>query len=84
MIKAGVYQWCSVFKAGRSSFETKRQSMTWNHPSSPTLKNFKVAHSAKKLMATEVWGLWGILLVDFLPPAETVNTPRKKRLINNF
>lgn len=56
--------------------ETKRQSMTWKHPSSPKPKKFKVTHSAKKLMATVFWDVRGILLVDFLPPGETINAAR--------
>ena len=56
--------------------ETKRDSMTWKHPSSPTPKKFKVAHSAKKVMATVFWDVKGVLLVDFLPSGETVNANR--------
>ncbi|GFN76349.1 histone-lysine N-methyltransferase SETMAR [Plakobranchus ocellatus] len=32
--------------------ETKRDSMTWKHPSSPVTKKFKVKQSATKVMAT--------------------------------
>ncbi|GFR96191.1 histone-lysine N-methyltransferase SETMAR [Elysia marginata] len=32
--------------------ETKRDSMTWKHPSSPVIKKFKVQRSADKIMAT--------------------------------
>ncbi|GFS27423.1 histone-lysine N-methyltransferase SETMAR [Elysia marginata] len=33
--------------------ETKRESMTWKHPSSPVTKNLKMQRSAVKVMATD-------------------------------
>ena len=56
--------------------ETKRDSMTWKHPSSPTPRKFKVQQSSKKVMATGFWDAQGVLLVDFLPRGETVNAIR--------
>ena len=50
--------------------------MTWKHPSSPTPKKFKVAHSAKKRMITVFWDSKGILLMDVLPAGATVNAAR--------
>ena len=55
--------------------ESKRDSMTWKHPS-PVPKKFKVQQSAKKLMATIFWDAQGILLADFTPPGQTVNAAR--------
>ena len=56
--------------------ETKADSMTWKHPSSPVAKKFKVQQSAKKLMATVFWDTKGVLLVDFTPQGQTVNAVR--------
>ncbi|GFO05706.1 histone-lysine N-methyltransferase SETMAR [Plakobranchus ocellatus] len=35
--------------------ETKRDSLTWKHPSSPVTKKYKVQRSAAKVMATVFW-----------------------------
>ncbi|GFR94037.1 histone-lysine N-methyltransferase SETMAR [Elysia marginata] len=42
--------------------ETKRDSMTWKHPSSPVTKKFKVQRSAVKLMATVFWDARDVIL----------------------
>ncbi|GFO06730.1 transposase [Plakobranchus ocellatus] len=47
--------------------ETKRDSMTWKHPSSPVTKKFKVQRSAAKVMATVFWDAKGVILLDILP-----------------
>ncbi|GFO06313.1 histone-lysine N-methyltransferase SETMAR [Plakobranchus ocellatus] len=47
--------------------------MTWKHPSSPVTKKFKVQQSATKVMATVVWDSCGMILLDILPKAESVN-----------
>ncbi|GFO24982.1 histone-lysine N-methyltransferase SETMAR [Plakobranchus ocellatus] len=49
--------------------ETKRDSMTWKHPSSPVTKKFKVQRSAAKVMATVFWDAKGMILLDILPQA---------------
>ncbi|GFO38163.1 histone-lysine N-methyltransferase SETMAR [Plakobranchus ocellatus] len=49
--------------------ETKRDSMTWKHPSSPVTKKFKVQRSAAKVMATVFWDAKGVILLDILPQA---------------
>ena len=64
--------------------ERKMDSMTWKHPSSPPAKKFKVQQSAKKLMATVFWDAQGILLVDFLPPGETINAARYCQTLNKL
>ena len=56
--------------------ETKRQSMHWKHPQSPTVRKFKTGPSAGKVMATIFWDKDGILLVDFLEPGRTINSDR--------
>ncbi|GFR63081.1 histone-lysine N-methyltransferase SETMAR [Elysia marginata] len=42
--------------------ETKRDSMTRKHPSSPVTKKFKVQKSAAKVMATVFWDAKGVVL----------------------
>ena len=56
--------------------ESKKDSMIWKRPSSPPAKKFKTQPSAKKLMATVFWDAKGVLLVDFLPPGESINAVR--------
>ena len=46
--------------------ETKQDSMTWKHPSSPVAKKFKVMRSAKKIMGTVFWDSRGVLLFETL------------------
>ncbi|GFR90702.1 histone-lysine N-methyltransferase SETMAR [Elysia marginata] len=38
-----------------STSKTKRDSMTWKHPSSPIIKKIKVLQSATEVMATLFW-----------------------------
>ena len=45
--------------------ETKQDSMTWKHPSSPVAKKFKVMRSAKKIMGTVFWDSRGFLKARF-------------------
>ncbi|GFO24363.1 LOW QUALITY PROTEIN: chitinase-3-like protein 1 [Plakobranchus ocellatus] len=59
-----------------STPETKRDSMTWRHPSSPVTNKFKVQQSATKVMATMFSDSHGIFLLDFLPKGESVNADR--------
>jgi histone-lysine N-methyltransferase SETMAR len=54
--------------------ETKRQSMQWRHLGSPSPKKFKLAPSAGKLMMTIFWDVDGVILTDFLPKGETINS----------
>ncbi|GFS14208.1 histone-lysine N-methyltransferase SETMAR [Elysia marginata] len=56
--------------------ETKQDSMTWKHPSSPVAKKFKVMRSAKKIMGTVSWDSRGVLLFETLQPKETINAAR--------
>ena len=52
--------------------ETKQQSMTWKRPTSPTPKKFKVASSARKVMASVFWDAEGIVMVDYLEKGATI------------
>ncbi|KAK3803875.1 hypothetical protein RRG08_029467 [Elysia crispata] len=56
--------------------ETKQDSMTWKHPSSPVAKKFKVMRSAKKIMGTVFWDSRGVLLFETLQPGEIINAAR--------
>lgn len=54
--------------------ETKRKSMEWHHPQSPTRpRKFKQSFSMKKVMASVFWDRKGLLLVDFMPQKTTIN-----------
>ena len=44
--------------------ESKRQSMEWRHPFSPAKKIFKRQPSAKKIMLTLFWDMYGPILVQ--------------------
>ncbi|GFS25235.1 histone-lysine N-methyltransferase SETMAR [Elysia marginata] len=51
--------------------ETKRDSMTLKHPSSPLTKKFKVQRS--KVMATVFWDAKGLILLDILRQGQCIN-----------
>ncbi|GFR62237.1 histone-lysine N-methyltransferase SETMAR [Elysia marginata] len=53
--------------------ETKRDSMTWKHPSSPVTKKFKVQKSAAKVVATVFWDAKDVILLDLLPQDQCIN-----------
>ena len=55
--------------------ETKQQSMEWRHSGSPrpAPKKFRVQKSARKVIASIIWGQDGILLTDYLPKGQTIN-----------
>jgi hypothetical protein len=55
--------------------ESKRASMQWKHPSSPSKKNskFKVTPSAEKVMLTVFCNSQGVLLSHFLKYCENLN-----------
>ena len=48
--------------------------MEWRHPTSPRTKKFKAQNSAGKIMASVFWDSQGVILVDFLPKGETINS----------
>ncbi|GFS14297.1 histone-lysine N-methyltransferase SETMAR [Elysia marginata] len=53
--------------------ETKRDSMTWKHPSSLVTKKFKVQRFAAKVMTTIFWDAQGVILLDILPEGQRIN-----------
>jgi len=54
--------------------ETKQQSEEWQHSSSPRPKKFRVQKSTGKFLASIFWDQDGILLIDYLPKGQTINT----------
>ena len=54
--------------------ETKQQSMEWRHSGSRRPKKFRVKKSAGKLLASIFWDQNGILLTDYLPKGQIINT----------
>jgi len=54
--------------------ETKQQSMEWWHSGSPHPQKFWVQKSAGKFLTLIFWDQDGILLIDYLPKGQTINT----------
>jgi histone-lysine N-methyltransferase SETMAR len=54
--------------------ESERASMQWKHPSSPSIKTFKVTPSAGKVMLSMFWDSEGVLLAHFQKRGENVNS----------
>ena len=54
--------------------KTKQQSMEWRHSGSSRSKKFRVQKSAGKVLASIFWDQDGILLIDYLPKGQTINT----------
>ena len=54
--------------------ETKQQWMDWQHNGSPHPKKFWVQKSAGKVLASIYWDQDGILLIDYLPEGQIINT----------
>ncbi|GFO43041.1 histone-lysine N-methyltransferase SETMAR [Plakobranchus ocellatus] len=65
-----------IHKQIAETYETKRDSLTWKHPSSPVTKKFKVQRSAAKKMATVFWDAKGVILLDILPQGQCINAAR--------
>ena len=53
-----------------------RYEKQWRHTSSPSAKKFKTTISAKKIMASVFWDCQGIILIEYLPQGETINSAR--------
>jgi len=54
--------------------ETKQQTMEWRHSGSPCPKKFQVQKSTGKFLASIFWNQDSILLIDYLPKGQTINT----------
>ena len=64
--------------------ESKRRSMQWRHPTSPKPKKFKSQKSAAKIMVTVFWNAQGLILVDFMPRGETINSEAYIETLKNL
>ena len=64
--------------------ETKRQSQQWCHTSSPSAKKLKTTISAKKSVASVFWDCQGIILIEYLPQGETINSARHCETLKIF
>jgi len=53
--------------------ETKQQSLEWRHSGSPRPKKFRAKKSAGRVLASIFWDRDGVLLIDSLPKAQTIN-----------
>lgn len=54
--------------------ETKNQSMQWRSKGDDSPVKAKVVPSAGKVMVTVFWDCDGIILIDYLPKGETINS----------
>jgi [histone H3]-lysine36 N-dimethyltransferase SETMAR len=61
--------------------ETKRQSMEWKHPNSPSKKKFKTQPSAGKVMLTVFWDSQGPILEHYMEQGTTVNSARYSEML---
>ena len=57
-----------------NTLETKRNPMTWKHPSSLVTKMFKVQRPASKGKATVFWDAKCVILLDILPQDQCIDT----------
>ncbi|PNF15535.1 hypothetical protein B7P43_G16529, partial [Cryptotermes secundus] len=63
--------------------ESKRQSMEWKHPQSPSKKNFKSQLSARKLMLTVYLDSQGRILEHFQERGTTINSARYSEMLTD-
>jgi len=54
--------------------ETKQQSMEWWHSGSARPKKFRVQKSNAKVLVSIFWDQDGILLIEYLPKGQTINS----------
>jgi hypothetical protein len=62
----------------------KETTMEWHHANSPRKKNFRAAPSAGKVMATVFWDMEGLLLMDLMPKATTINSEAYVATLTNL
>ena len=53
---------------------SKQHSMEWRHSGSPRPKNFECKSPLEKFSPRFFWDQDGILLIDYLPKGQTINT----------
>ena len=61
--------------------ETQQQSIEWRHGGSHRPKKFRVQISTAKVLASIFWDQDGILLIDYLPKGQTINTEYYSSLV---
>lgn len=61
--------------------ESKRQSMEWKHPNSPSKKKFKTQPSVGKLMLTVFWDSQGPVLEHYQERGTTINSVRYSEML---
>lgn len=66
-IVTGDESWCYYYDPA-----TKQESQHWKHPGSPTPIKFKKVKSAGKVMGIFFWDAAGVLLIEYVPPHQTV------------
>lgn len=54
--------------------ESKQQSKQWKRSDEPTPKKAKTILSAGKVMASVFWDSRGVIMVDYLPKGQTINS----------
>ena len=52
--------------------ESKKQSVQWKPPGSPSSKKFKIS-STGKVMTSILWDNQGVIMVDYLEKGRTTN-----------
>jgi histone-lysine N-methyltransferase SETMAR len=77
-IVAGDESWVQHYEQ-----ESKRQSMQWNHPSSPANKKFKAQAFAGKVVLTIFWNVNGSILVHFQEKGQVVTSARYSDMLVN-
>ena len=63
--------------------ESKRQSMEWKHPQSPSKKKFKSQPSTGKLMLTVFWDSQGPVLEHYQERGTTINSARYSEMLTD-
>lgn len=63
---------------------SKKQTAQWVHEDESGPTQAKRAKSAGKVMASVFWDIHGILLIDYLPPKETINSDYYVNLLDKL
>lgn len=64
--------------------ESKQQSKQWKKSGEPTPKKAKAILSAGKVMASVFWDAKGVIMVDYLPKGETINSAYYSTLLRRL
>jgi hypothetical protein len=63
--------------------ESRAASMTWKQHS-PVKKKSRTVQSPGKVMATAIWDVYGVMLVDFTPPSSAAAYQETLKRANFF